>query len=58
MQKGGPADGKLKTGDVVVSVDGKPVTDVAQLTSAIRPLPVGSEVTVKVRRDQLRAGRR
>jgi PDZ domain-containing protein len=52
VQKGGPADGKLKVGDFVVSVDGKRVADVDQLTKAIRPLPIGSDVAVKVRRNQ------
>jgi PDZ domain-containing protein len=52
VQKGGPADGKLKADDFVVAVDGKRVSDVDQLTKAIRPLPVGSDVRVTVRRGQ------
>jgi Lon-like protease len=51
VQPGGPADGKLKPGDIIVSVNGKDVTDVSQVTDAIRPLPVGSHVALTVRRD-------
>jgi len=51
VQTGGPADGKLKPGDIIVSVNGKDVTDVSQVTDAIRPLPVGSHVALTVRRD-------
>ena len=51
VEKGGPADGKLQPGDVIVSVNGKDVTDVSKVTDAIRPLPVGSHVPMTVRRD-------
>jgi PDZ domain-containing protein len=51
VTKGGPADGKLEAGDVVLSVDQKPVQTVDQLTGSIRPLPVGTPITVGVRRD-------
>ena len=51
VEAGGPADGKLKPGDVVVSVNGKDVSGVSEVTEAIRPLPVGSKVTMVVRRD-------
>jgi PDZ domain-containing protein len=47
---GGPAEGKLKTGDIVLKVDGKAVTTIEQLTGTIRPLPVGTQITVEVRR--------
>jgi PDZ domain-containing protein len=50
VQKGGPADGKLKPGDQVVRVNGTRITSYQQLAKAIRPLPVGSRVTVAVRR--------
>lgn len=49
--KGGPADGKLESGDIVLAVDGKSVTTFAQLTGTIRPLPIGTGVTVAVRRN-------
>ena len=51
VTEGGPADGKLKSGDQVVSVDDRKVTDPEQLTGIIRPLPVGTDITVKVLRD-------
>ena len=51
VTKGGPADGKLKAGDQVLSVNGRKVTGLEQLTSIIRPLPVGTDIKVKVQRD-------
>ena len=51
VTKGGPADGKLKAGDQVLSVNGRKVTGLEQLTGIIRPLPVGTDITVKVKRD-------
>lgn len=51
VTKDGPADGKLETGDTVLAVNGKLVDSVDSLTGTIRPLPVGSPVTVTVRRD-------
>lgn len=51
VEPGGPSDGKLEPGDVVVSVNGKDVTGVSEVTEAIRPLPVGSPVVMTVRRD-------
>src|SRR3954453_3297951 len=50
VEKGGPADGKLQPGDVIVSVNGKDVSGVSQVTDSIRPLPVGSDVILRVRR--------
>ena len=46
VEKGGPADGKLEPGDIVVSVNGTDVDGVSRVTDKIRPLPVGSAVTV------------
>ena len=52
MTKGGPADGKLEAGDLVLAVNGEKVTSLDQLTGRIRPLPDRQpSVTVKVRRD-------
>jgi PDZ domain-containing protein len=51
VTEGGPADGKLEVDDVVVAANGTEVTTLKQVTDIIRPLPVGSEVTVTVRRD-------
>jgi PDZ domain-containing protein len=55
VEKDGPADGKLEAGDIIVSVEGKDVSGVSDVTEAIRPLPVGSHVAMTVRRNgQLR----
>jgi PDZ domain-containing protein len=47
----GPADGKLEAGDLVVEANGRKITTLEQLTDVIRPLPVGSNVTAKILRD-------
>jgi Lon-like protease len=51
VTKGGPADGKLEAGDQVLSVNGRKVTGLEQLTGIIRPLPVGTDIKVRVQRD-------
>jgi len=51
VEEGGPADGKLEAGDVVLDVNGTEITSAEQLTGLIRPLPIGSQVKVSVRRD-------
>ncbi len=51
VTKDGPADGKLEVGDLVLAVDGTKVSTLEQLTGLIRPLPVGTEITLQVRRD-------
>ncbi len=50
VEKGGPADGKLQAGDLILSVNGKNVSGVSQVTNSIRPLPVGSDVVLRIRR--------
>jgi len=50
VDKDGPADGKLEPGDIIVSVDGRDVKDVSDVTDRVRPLPVGSPVEMTVRR--------
>jgi PDZ domain-containing protein len=50
VQPGGPADGKLRTGDRVLAVNGRRVRSYDQLTTLIKPLPVGSRLAVEVRR--------
>jgi PDZ domain-containing protein len=50
VQKGTPAYGVLKAGDVIVSVNGTPVTDAATLTSLITGLPAGTALHVVVSR--------
>ena len=46
----GPADGKLEAGDLLLAANGRKVSTLEELTDVIRPLPVGSTVTAKVRR--------
>jgi PDZ domain-containing protein len=43
---GQPADGRLKAGDVITSLDGQPITSAEKLTSLIRAKPVGSALAV------------
>jgi Lon-like protease len=43
---GGAAESVLKPGDVITSVDGKPVKAAGDLTDAVRAKPAGSTVTV------------
>ncbi len=47
---GQPADGVLKPGDVITSIDGKPVNTSATLLDAIRAKPAGSAVALGVTR--------
>ncbi len=50
VEKGGPADGKLEVGDVVLAIGATEVQSLDQLTSLIRARPVGSEITLEVKR--------
>jgi len=50
-EKGFPAHGVLKAGDVITAVDGHPVTDAASLTKLIRAHPAGSPLTVTISRN-------
>lgn len=52
VQKGAPADGKLRTGDVLTSVDGTTVTSSDQLRRLIGARAPGAQVTI----GYLRAG--
>jgi PDZ domain-containing protein len=45
VKAGTPADGVLKVGDVITSVDGTPVTTAAKLTELIRAKPAGTART-------------
>jgi PDZ domain-containing protein len=51
ITKGAPADGVLKPGDVIVSVDGTPVTSQQKLTQLIRARPAGTARTFAIMRD-------
>jgi len=50
-QKGFPAYGVLKAGDVITEVDGQPVTSQGGLTRLVYAHPVGSTLTLTVIRD-------
>jgi Lon-like protease len=47
-QPGYPADGVLKSGDVITAVDGSPVTGESDLTSLIGAHPAGSTLTLTI----------
>jgi Do/DeqQ family serine protease len=54
VEDGSPADrGGIRSGDVITAVDGKPVTDAAELRNRIGLVPVGQRVEV----DLVRNGR-
>jgi PDZ domain-containing protein len=50
VQKGSPADGKLRVGDVITAVDGQPVTLSEEVGRAVRSRPPGDPVTFTVDR--------
>jgi serine protease Do len=53
IQPGGPAEGAgLKQGDVIISVDGKPVEDGDGLIEVVAGTPVGKSVAVRYIRDK------
>ncbi len=52
--KGLPADGRLRRGDVITAVDGKPVTCRSSAASMIRARTVGHRVVLTVRREGTR----
>jgi PDZ domain-containing protein len=51
VSAGLPADGRLKVGDVINTVDGKPVTSAQRLTQLIRTKPAGSALSIGYTRD-------
>ncbi|MGG5260047.1 YlbL family protein [Phycicoccus avicenniae] len=51
VPKGGPADGILAKGDVVVSIDGTATTDSAEVRAAVQEHAPGEQVRIVVRRD-------
>ncbi len=52
VEKGGPADGKLEPADRVLRANGTKVASYDQLAKIIRPIPVGSPITLVVRRGE------
>jgi S1-C subfamily serine protease len=53
VQAGSPAAGQLLVGDVILSLDGAPITDPLGLRAMLRPERVGQRITASV----IRAGR-
>ncbi|MBA3488673.1 MAG: PDZ domain-containing protein [Longispora sp.] len=51
VQAGKPADGKLQKGDVITSVDGKTVTAVSDVSTAVKSKPVGTSLTINYTRN-------
>lgn len=51
VREDGPSAGLLRVGDVITSVDGKPVTSANRLTELIRSEPVGTRLDVGYQRD-------
>ena len=51
VQPGGPADGKLEPADRILQANGTRVASYDQLAKIIRPVPIGSPLTLTVRRD-------
>jgi serine protease Do len=52
--EGSPSEGKLKTGDVIVSFDGKPVDSSRDLPKLVAAAAPDHDVSVEVRRDNSR----
>jgi PDZ domain-containing protein len=50
VSPGTPADGKLKPGDVITSIEGTPVKSAATLFDTIRAKPAGTTLTIGVNR--------
>ncbi|MEU5882018.1 PDZ domain-containing protein [Spirillospora sp. NPDC047279] len=50
VQKGKPADGKIKAGDELLAVDDNKVTSVAQVTDLMAKRKIGDPVTVTLKR--------
>jgi serine protease Do len=52
VSEGGPAEqGKIKSGDVILTFDGKPVKEMRNLPLMVAQTPIGKEVPVTVWRD-------
>lgn len=50
VQQGGPSEGRLKAGDLLLAVDGKKVHTLEQVTGLVQPRPVGTTLTLQVQR--------
>ncbi|MCS7033159.1 MAG: trypsin-like peptidase domain-containing protein [Phycisphaerae bacterium] len=47
----GPAEGKLRDGDIVIAIDGKPTDDMSTLRNIIATTPPGTKVKLRIFRD-------
>ena len=54
MTKGAPADGRLETGDVILRVEGEPVSTSQDVVDAVTSAPAGEPVPFVVSRDGAR----
>jgi putative serine protease PepD len=52
---GAAADGSLRTGDIIIAINGLPVTGKTDLTAQVRALPAGAEAEITYVRDGKRA---
>jgi PDZ domain-containing protein len=50
VQKGRPADGRLRAGDEITALDGRPVTDVTSVTEPMAKRKVGTPATLTYKR--------
>ncbi|HEX4190997.1 MAG TPA: S16 family serine protease [Marmoricola sp.] len=50
-EKGAPADGKIKPGDIILAVNGVPTTGADQLIKQVRALSPGTIINVRLRRN-------
>ncbi|GAA0362183.1 PDZ domain-containing protein [Actinoallomurus spadix] len=51
VQKGLPSDGKLRPGDQITAIDGKPIKDISGVTAGVGAHKPGDTVTFTVKRD-------
>jgi PDZ domain-containing protein len=51
VTRGRPADGVLRSGDVITAVDGRPTTTSAQVVEAVRQRAIGAPVVFTLQRD-------
>jgi PDZ domain-containing protein len=54
VNQGEPADGKLRVRDILLEVNGKPITSTDQVVEAVQAAPEGAPVNFVVRRDGAR----
>jgi len=53
VEKGSPAEGKLKVGDAITAIDGKATTSLDKVIQLVRAITPGSDVRVSVRRGKV-----